>query len=156
MTMHICPSKFPTQSVTENFKIQDGGWLTSWKSKIAISSKPFCQFWWNFAWWCVFVLQTLMVLEEFKFLKIQDGGWLPFWKLLKVICLQSFNRFWPLLVWQCIISPLNPIGFQKFENPKWRTAGIYKIEKSYLQNRLADFCKILHGDILAIRTLADV
>jgi len=35
----------------------------------------------------------------------------------------------------------------KFENPRWWTAAILKIDKSqYLQNRLADFAEILYDD----------
>jgi len=37
--------------------------------------------------------------------------------------------------------------FLKFENPRWRTEFILKIEKlRYLQNRLADYDEILHYD----------
>jgi len=43
------------------------------------------------------------------------------------------------------LSPLNLMGNQKFQNPRWRTSAILKVEKSrYIIRRLADFDKILH------------
>jgi len=46
------------------------------------------------------------------------------------------------------VSPPSLIGDEKIKNPRWWTAAILKSEKlCYLQNLLADFDEILHGDV---------
>jgi len=78
-------------------------------------------------------------------LKIQDGGQMPIWKLLNVIFQQPFDRFWWNLVRRCILGL--SIWRSTFENPRWRTTAMLKIEKvRYLQKHLTDFDEITHNN----------
>jgi len=67
MVMHISPSNLTGDQKFKNLKIQDGRQWPSWSRKIAISPKPFGRFWWNFAWWHIFVLQSLPAVQKIKF-----------------------------------------------------------------------------------------
>jgi len=67
--------------------------------------------------------------------------------MLNAISLQpstDFDEIWYNDASQTSPSDGKP-KISKFQNPRWRTAAILKIEKSrYLRNRLADFDEILH------------
>jgi len=95
-------------------------------------------------------INSLTVHLKLRILKIQDGGQSPSWKLL--------NRHVSATIWLITmtfgmlthIGPLNahwPLKFPTFENPRGRTATIWRTVKSaYISNGATDRHEVWQDD----------